>query len=233
MQIETVVISCEHGGYEIPPHLVNLFAERTSILTTHLGWDPGALDMAQKAAKELVAPLIYQTVCRLVVECNRTLQHPQLWSSITQSLSKKEKQHLLDTIYLPYRDALHSALQKKMKEYGQAIHFSSHTMAHKVAGQVREMDVALLFDPSRNEEVALVEAWAQEINTLDSSLKVAFNEPFQGYNDGQVVWLRRMYGQELYVGIELELNQRWVGTDGWKHLQNTVLAAFRKAVASS
>jgi hypothetical protein len=50
------------------------------------------------------------------------------------------------------------------------------------------------------------------------------NYPYRGISDSLVTHLRRRYGARGYVGMELEINQKHVGTRGWRALV-AVLAA--------
>ena len=229
---EQVVVSCEHGGNEIPDRLTTRFENHQDLLQSHYGWDPGALAFAQKISSELHAPLIFQTVSRLVVECNRTINHPQLWSNVTGSLPAVEKNYWLEEIYLPYREQLRAHIAAKASSGLPAIHLSSHSMTHQVGDSIRHMDVALLFDPKRPYEQAFCEAWGKQLHTMNANLVVAYNEPYQGYNDGQVTWLRGMFDGQEYIGIELELNQKHVDTERWEPLMEVVSGAFQKTLAT-
>lgn len=226
IQASQIVISCEHGGNNIPENCKHIFTNEEDILNTHYGWDPGALSFAEHLKSTLDCPLVFQTISRLVVECNRRLEHPQLWSRFTQDLTEGQKETLLAAIYHPYRDALHQALQAKQETFSRALHLSAHTMAETVGDQVRWMDIAFLFDPKRPFEEELCYAWAEKILEDYPQFRIAFNEPFQGYNDGQVVWLRGMYGQDQYLGIEVELNQKWVNTSTWQLLHEAVSSSL-------
>ena len=230
MSHHKLVISCEHGGKEVPPSLRDRFQDQESLLDSHRGWDPGALYVAKHFSETLAVPLVYQTISRLVIECNRTQWHPQLFSELTSSLTPTEKAHWLNQLYYPYREALQKALHDRMAQYGRALHLSSHTMGAEVDGVVRPMDVALLFHPGRPSEVALCEAWKHRLSIIRPDLLLAFNKPFLGNNDGQVTWLRSMYTDEVYTGIELELNQKWVGTPEWDALVAAVRQSFTEAM---
>ena len=42
-----VIITCEHGGNNIPREYISLFEDDISILQTHKAYDPGAFELAK------------------------------------------------------------------------------------------------------------------------------------------------------------------------------------------
>ncbi|HVJ30087.1 MAG TPA: N-formylglutamate amidohydrolase, partial [Gammaproteobacteria bacterium] len=56
------------------------------------------------------------------------------------------------------------------------------------------------------------------------------NYPYRGVSDALVTHLRRRYGGRGYVGMELELNQKHVGSAGWRALLAVLGATLVTAV---
>ena len=56
------------------------------------------------------------------------------------------------------------------------------------------------------------------------------NYPYRGVSDALVTHLRRRYGGRGYVGMELELNQKHVGSRGWRALVAVLGATLEAAV---
>ena len=83
----SLLITCEHGGNRIPPRYRPLFRGFEALLQTHRGFDPGALTMARELAKAFKAPLFVSTVSRLLVDLNRSIGHPRLYSEATRTAS--------------------------------------------------------------------------------------------------------------------------------------------------
>jgi predicted N-formylglutamate amidohydrolase len=71
------VIICEHASNFIPVDYGALGLEEVE-LSRHIAWDPGALPVAGMLAEALDAPLVASTVSRLVIDCNRPLDAPDL-----------------------------------------------------------------------------------------------------------------------------------------------------------
>lgn len=76
------IITCEHGGRAVPVALAPLFAGHEELLASHRGWDPGALDLAERLTRRLAAPLHAARTSRLVVDLNRSLHAPDLFSEL-------------------------------------------------------------------------------------------------------------------------------------------------------
>jgi predicted N-formylglutamate amidohydrolase len=72
-----LVLTCEHAGTAIPGVLGDLGVSHADLLD-HIGWDPGALDVTQALSAALDAPYVAQRYSRLVIDCNRPRDAPDL-----------------------------------------------------------------------------------------------------------------------------------------------------------
>ncbi|MEC9373270.1 MAG: N-formylglutamate amidohydrolase, partial [Planctomycetota bacterium] len=86
-----ILITCEHAGREIPPRWRRHFRGASEILRSHRGLDIGAFDVALALAEHLAAPLIFSRTSRLLIELNRSLDHPRLFSEYTRDLDESER----------------------------------------------------------------------------------------------------------------------------------------------
>ena len=73
------IFSCEHGGYEIPEAYQSYFSGQNQVLQSHRGWDKGALEIAKYISRRADGKLFSNSISRLLIECNRTLEHEQLF----------------------------------------------------------------------------------------------------------------------------------------------------------
>jgi predicted N-formylglutamate amidohydrolase len=204
-----LLLSCEHGGNQIPPPYRRLFGQARLALESHRGWDPGALDLAQYLAKQLDTPLFSATVSRLLVELNRSLGHPALFSRYTSDLTRSEKEHLLKHYYFPHRNRIEDAVNDYIAQGQQVIHVGVHTFTPILDGQRRDADLGLLYDPRRARELTFCRAWQKHIAVQAPPLRVRRNYPYRGAADGLTTYLRRRFPPDAYLGIELEVNQAW------------------------
>jgi len=209
----TILVTCEHGGNEVPPAYVRLFGGAAEALASHRGWDAGALPLARGLARLLDAPLHVATVSRLVVDLNRSMHHPHVFSEWTRTLGREERRELLRRHHEPHRDDLDREVAAAVAAGHRVVHLGVHTFTPALNGRPRRADVALLYDPGRPAERGLVASWVDALASALPDLAVRRNQPYRGATDGLTTWLRRRHG-EPYLGIELEVNQRLLRDDG-------------------
>ncbi|MEZ6132623.1 MAG: N-formylglutamate amidohydrolase [Planctomycetaceae bacterium] len=205
-----VVITCEHGGNAVPAPYRPLFDGAKDVLSSHRGWDPGALRLARQFAKHLNAPLHFANVTRLLVELNRSLGHARLFSEFTAGIAETDKTQILARYWHPYRSAVESDVARLICDHGQVVHLSVHSFTPVWEGVVRRTDVGLLYDPARQDERQLCRHWQVSLRAGQPSLTVHRNAPYRGISDGFVTSLRKAFDADRYVGIELEVNQRLI-----------------------
>jgi len=220
----TPIITCEHAGNLVPPPYAYLFADAGEVLNTHRGWDPGALQTAQYLAAKLDAPLFSCEVTRLLVEVNRSLESRELFSEYSQILSPATREEVLERYYFSYRGAVEEAIQT----FGRVLHLSIHSFTPSWNGVERDVDLGFLFDPTRKKELAFCEFCATEIRRRMPVLRVRFNEPYKGIDDGFTTHLRKLFPDEAYQGIEIEINQQYNGTALWESIPVALYEAIRK-----
>lgn len=209
----TLLVTCEHGGHAVPRPCRKLFAGAHNALASHRGWDAGALALARRLAASLGAPLRAATVSRLVVDLNRSPNHPRVFSEWTRSLPGPERRALLAEHHTPHREAVDADVRAALSAGGRVLHVGVHTFTPALDGRVRTADVALLYDPGRPAERALAAAWAAALAGRLPDLAVRRNQPYRGASDGLTTWLRGRHGP-AYLGFELEVNQRLLGGSG-------------------
>ena len=86
-----ILITCEHAGNELPEHYKYLFKYGEEALKSHRGWDPGAAAIASYLGVEMGVPVFLHPTSRLLVEVNRSLKHPQLFSEFSNELEESVK----------------------------------------------------------------------------------------------------------------------------------------------
>ncbi|MDN3720687.1 N-formylglutamate amidohydrolase [Roseibium salinum] len=65
------VFVCDHASNFFPPPYDQSLAITEADKSAHIAWDPGALGVAKGLSQSLDAPLVYTTVSRLIIDCNR------------------------------------------------------------------------------------------------------------------------------------------------------------------
>jgi len=225
--IGAFVITCEHGGNRVPAPYRPLFRDHLALLDTHRGYDPGALDMARVLARAFAAPLVASTTSRLVVDLNRSIGHPGLYSDATRDVPEPVRARILDRVYWPYRERVAHAMHRATTANRRVIHISSHSFTPSLDGVDRQAEVGLLYDPARRGERELCARWKAALAKLAPQLRVRLNYPYAGKADGVTKAMRGRYAPDAYVGVELEINQGVVRAAG------PALAALHAALVQS
>jgi predicted N-formylglutamate amidohydrolase len=204
------LVTCEHGGNRIPDRYRYWFQGHEALLASHRGYDPGALAMARDLAQALQAPLFKSAVSRLLIDLNRSPGHPSLYSEITRGTPPAMREEIRRRYYLPYRHRVAAWVAKAVEAGARVVHIACHSFTPVLGDTARNADVGLLYDPARPGELDLCRRWQQALKEIGPALRVRRNYPYRGESDGLGRWLRRRFPAESYVGIELEINQRWV-----------------------
>lgn len=226
---DALLITCEHGGNQVPAAYAPLFKGHEALLATHRGWDPGALELAQQLATACGAPLFAATTTRLLIDLNRSIGHRQLHSEATRGLPLAERRAIAAQYYRPHRDAVETEVARLVAAGRRVVHIASHSFTPELGGVVRQADVAWLYDPRRAGECALAARWLTALKQRQADLKLRRNYPYEGKGDGLTALLRKRYPDAAYVGMELEVNQRFAAAGGpaWTALRANVVAALR------
>lgn len=203
-----ILLTCEHGGNQIPAIYKDLFLKAGNILNSHRGYDPGAIDLFFHL-EELADFSIYSTTSRLLIELNRSIGHPQLFSEITKPLSKEVKREIASGYYFPYRELVEEQIAEWLKAGERVIHLSVHTFTPELNGVIRNADIGILYDPDKSAEKKRAKIIKAALNEVDRNLVVRHNYPYKGKADGFTTYLRKKF-PEGYSGIELEVNQKFV-----------------------
>lgn len=207
------VVSCEHGGREVPDDYRPLFEGAEAVLRSHRGWDPGALPLARDLARGLRAPLFASTTTRLLVDLNRSAGHRRVFSEFTRSLPPTERREILERYHAPYREAVAEAVERRVGGGGTVVHLSVHSFTPVLDGRERRTELALLYDPGRGPERELAARWVTALRELLPDRVIRRNHPYRGKADGLTTWLRRRFAPPDYVGIEIEVGQGLLAVD--------------------
>jgi predicted N-formylglutamate amidohydrolase len=229
------LITCEHGGNDVPLAYRPLFHGLQDLLNTHRGFDFGALLMAQALSSAFQAPLVTSTVTRLLVDLNRSVGHPRLHVEAVRNASAAIKEDILATHYRPYRAQAEHWVKSATAQGHRVIHLSAHSFTPVLDGQVRTADVGLLYDPARAGEVALCAQWKAALQAVAPHLRVRRNYPYIGTGDGFMPYLRQRYPAAIYTGIEIEINQALVigSPRRWIEVRAAIVESLRAALAPS
>ncbi len=256
-----LILTCEHAGNRVPAEYRHLFRGRSRILASHRGYDPGALDLARFLSARLSAPLFACHVTRLLVEPNRSCGHPVLFSEMTAGLDREEKAKIMRRWYHPHRNAVEDSVREALalpESYAVnargrirgrrspgsmphsaapnaprlVVHVGVHTFTPVLNGEVRRADAGLLYDPGRGEERTFCLHWRDAWHGEAPFLAIRRNYPYRGAADSLPTHLRRVFPASMYLGLELEVNQRHIGSPAWKEIRESCERSLAAALQS-
>lgn len=201
------------------------------MLESHRGWDPGALRLARLLARRLERPLLVTRWSRLLVESNRSPTNPRIWSRFTRELPPDERECILDRYWWPHRQAVEAEIATAIAGGKQVLHVAVHSFTPVKDGEVRNADVAFLFDSKRAREAELARRWRALLCQRAPGTRVRYNYPYRGVADGLATWLRRRYPAARYLGVELEVNQALAAAPGWRRVGEALAASLAEALS--
>jgi len=227
-----LLISCEHAVNRVPPKFHPLFSGQTAVLDSHRGYDAGALELAEYLAGELHAPCFAGGITRLLVDHNRSPHNRSLWSEFSRRLDATDREWLLENFYQPFRARVAARIEAAVAAGHGVLHLGIHSFTPVFAGRQRTTDIGLLYDPRRASEKTFARLLQQTLKSARPNLRVRMNDPYRGISDGHHSSYRCQYSEDLYLAIELEINQRLVAGDraGWLDLQETLASGLRTAL---
>ncbi|MEW4924296.1 N-formylglutamate amidohydrolase [Algibacter sp. 2305UL17-15] len=227
-----LVLTCEHAGNTIPKAYNKYFKNSEAILETHRALDLGALDLF-KTLEPLADFKLYSETSRLLIELNRSLHHPNLFSEFTKQLSEVEKGILINTYYLDYRTTVENAILNFISNNETVFHLSVHSFTPILDEVERNCEIGLLYDSRVTKEKAIARAIKKALKSINPDLNVRYNYPYLGKADGFTTHLRKKFTKN-YIGIELEVNQKFADNNSMDEgLKQTLLLALKDVLNST
>lgn len=144
---------CDHAGYAIPKKLngLNLSSKDQH---RHIAWDIGIGGVGRILADQLKSTLVLQNYSRLVIDCNRDVNHPTSVASVSdetvisgnQQLTEARKAQRINEIYLPYHDRIEKLLTKRSQQEKESFFISLHSFTPEMQGKKRPWHAGVLHD---------------------------------------------------------------------------------------
>ncbi|MEY6432882.1 N-formylglutamate amidohydrolase [Thioalkalicoccus limnaeus] len=142
------VIVCDHASHRVPRRLGTLGLTPEQI-ADHIGWDPGAAEVARRLSVQLDAPLVLSGYSRLVIDCNRPLGSA---SSIAEQsdgipipgnlgLTPGERAQRVEGLFHPYHKAIDRLLSERSHE--RRLLLSLHSFTPVLNGRERPWPIGV------------------------------------------------------------------------------------------
>jgi len=228
-----IIITAEHAGNHVPAKFEGLFKGHEEVLQSHRGWDPGSMEVAKSMAENLGAQFHHQKLSRLIIEMNRSLHSNQLFSEFTGGLSNDEKQTLITDYYAQYRDQVEHKITDQIHSGNTVIHLSIHSFTPVFEGVERKVDVGLLCDASITNELQFCFAYKVKLQSELEQMTININDPYDGAADGFTTYLRTKFSSNDYLGIEVEINQKFINTSLQETITQALTTCIQKIIAKN
>jgi predicted N-formylglutamate amidohydrolase len=179
------VIAVDHASNRIPDRWGDLGLPDTE-RSRHIAWDPGALAVALELTSLLDAPVIQSTVSRLVIDCNRDTDAPDLVPKISEvtsipgnaSISAADLRDRIDNVHVPFHTALDDVLNARAADDNETILVCLHSFTPIFKGVQRPWPIGLIHGRDTGYTAALREALAADVPDLN----IGWNEPYSALN---------------------------------------------------
>jgi predicted N-formylglutamate amidohydrolase len=174
------VLVCDHASNFIPDQFGTLGLERSD-LARHIAWDPGAAPVVQRMAAALDAVLIESRVSRLVIDCNRPLDAPDLIPSVSEStaipgnarLSPTERAERIALAYDPFHAEIETVILERLAAGLETRLVSVHSFTPVYKRVARPWHIGVIHDDDRRLAGPLIAA----LHSL-KGVTVGVNEPY-------------------------------------------------------
>lgn len=221
------VLVCDHAALMIPDRFANLGldAEATA---EHIASDIGALAVAQRLSAALDSPLVYPTVSRLVIDCNRADDHPDLIVSATEfgpvpgnrALTDDERQRRITEVHRPFHQRLAAVLRERAARNMSTTVIAVHSFTPVLAGRARPWHIGLLYDM----DARVAHRLEAEFAAIEG-VAVGLNVPYSPRTDGVYYTLGRHAEAGGLPCVMIELRNDLIGDEAGQALWADRLAA--------
>lgn len=179
------VFACEHASNRIPRSLGSLGLTPAG-LSSHIAWDPGALEVARHLSGIVDGPLVAPRISRLVFDCNRPPSAPDGIVEVSEDqpipgnrgLAEAEVQARVAEVYEPFHDALREVLRARLDRRRPPMLVTIHSFTPVFLGRSREVELGVLYDL----DTRLADALMKHAAAV-TGLEVRRNDPY-GPADG-------------------------------------------------
>jgi len=157
------VFVCDHASNYIPPAFGTLGLD-VSELTRHIAWDPGALPVARGLSSTLDATLIHSGISRLVIDCNRPVDAPDLFWTISettvipgnQNLGDEAKRDRIRLAYTPFHEAIDRVVSNRLAKGRETWLVSIHSFTPVYRGVPRPWHIGIIHDADERLSAPLI-----------------------------------------------------------------------------
>ncbi len=191
------VFACDHASNRFPaPHGDLGLTPHQRLM--HIAWDPGALAVALELSDALDAPLVASTVSRLVIDCNRRHDAPDLIPIISErteipgnaGVGDNERARRIGAYHEPFHAAIEDVLDRRKAAGTDTILVTIHSFTPVYKDVQRPWPIGLIHAHDARFTAALRDA----LVAADAGLEVGWNQPYSALNG--VTYTLEHHGEE-------------------------------------
>lgn len=235
--VSPLVILCDHASNAIPAEYGTLGLGREA-REAHIAWDPGALPVARAMSRRLDAPLAFCTVSRLVIDCNRSLDAPDLIVETSETtaipgnadLPDGERRRRIAQVHAPYHAAVEGLVDDRLDAEREVVLAAIHSFTPVYRGVARPWEVGIIFNRDRRLADALIEGLRAD------GTVVGENEPYSPADRVYYTLTRHAEGRGLasvMIEIRNDLIRDAASQADWAQRIGAHLASAVASIASS
>ena len=207
------LFSCEHASNSLPKSLSPSKKDQR-FLQTHWAWDIGVPQLLRTLVQMTPSQAIFARFSRLLIDPNRSLNRSDLIVpsieghslSFNQNLSVQERNSRLEKYYHPYHQAFDEMVETRCQSPEPFVLISFHSFTPVWNGDLRSMDIGLLYDDHNGNDPHLDLVSALESNFQEQGFFTARNKPYTGQS-GLMFSVQQQGRKHKVPHIELEFNQ--------------------------
>lgn len=177
------LLICEHASNFIPEHFERLGLSLAE-LSTHIAWDPGAIEVARGMSALLNATLIEANYSRLLIDCNRPLNAPDLIPQISertvvpgnQALDAGQCEARILLSHRPFHQQV-SAVIAEREARGQPSHIITiHSFTPVYKAVERPWHIGIIHDADDRLAAKIIDELQQRATAY--GINIGVNEPY-------------------------------------------------------
>ncbi|QNQ63475.1 N-formylglutamate amidohydrolase [Brucella sp. 6810] len=174
------LLICEHASNHMPESFAGLGLDAET-RKTHIAWDPGAVEVARELSKALDAPLVEAGLSRLLIDCNRPLDAPDLIPEISETtlvpgnhgLNTAERMARIDLSHRPFHRRIEEVIAMRTARGQPSWIVTIHSFTPVYRGVSRPWQIGIIHDEDDRIARPLIAALRQ-----DTGLHIGVNEPY-------------------------------------------------------
>lgn len=225
----------DHAGNAVPARLGGLGLPPAE-LQRHIGWDIGVAALGARLSARLGAVLLHQAFSRLVIDCNRHADAPDLIAPVSDGtvipgnadLTHAEREARRAEIYEAYHAAIAEEIDRRTAAGHATILVALHSFTPMMSGVARPWQIGVLHDRG---DTRFAAAFLKALQA-DATRIVGDNQPY--VMDGTDYTVpRHAYPRGLaYVEIEVrqDLLGNAIGVSNWAATIEQALTAATGAL---